>query len=317
MKIVVLDTNTLTRNDMDFSCIDRLGETAYYNILTPEEIKDRCRDAEVLLINKAFMSEDVIDALPKLRYIGLFATGYNNVDLDAANRRGIAVVNVPGYSTDSVAQHVFAFILTFASNLPDYNAAVHRGEWINSDTFSFFPYPIMELAGKTLGIVGYGNIGRKVASIADAFGMKVLVSGRRMHTDCPYDQVDPEQLFRESDFLTLHCPLNADSERLVNETTLKRMKPTAYLINTSRGGVVDSKALADALQRHQIAGAGIDVLPIEPMPADDPLLKAPNCLITPHIGWASLESRTRCIRIVGENLRSWMEGHPVNLVKGK
>ncbi len=314
MKSHNLDTNTLTRGDLDISAIDVLGDTTYHNILSQDEILTQCHDAQVLLINKADMNREVIESLPQLRYIGLFATGYNNVDLAAASEHGIAVVNVPGYSTDAVAQHVFAFILMHASSLPAYNEAVHRGEWIYSESFSFFPYPITELAGKTLGIVGCGNIGRKVARIGDAFGMKILIMNRTYKEDCPYAQVSLEEVLRESDYLTLHCPLNDDSEHLINRKALQMMKPTAFLINTSRGGVVDSEALTEALNAGLIAGAGIDVLATEPMPEDEPLFTAKNCIITPHVAWAAIESRRRCVQIVAENLKAWIEGRPQNVV---
>jgi len=314
MKIHILDTNTLTRGDLDFSAITALGETSFHNILSQEEICEKCRDAEVLLINKANMNREVIRSLQKLRYIGLFATGYNNVDLKAASDYGVVVVNVPGYSTDAVAQHVFSFILMHASSLPAYNEAVHRGEWIYSESFSFFPYPITELAGKTLGIIGYGNIGKKVAKIGDAFGMNILIMNRSYKEDCPFKQVSFEEILKESDYLTLHCPLNDESVHLIGRRALQFMKPTAYLINTSRGGVVDSAALADALNHGRIAGAGIDVLSTEPMPADEPLYTARNCVITPHVAWAAIESRRRCVSIVAENLKAWMEGNPQNIV---
>lgn len=314
MKIHILDTNTLTRGDLDFSAIEELGETTYHNILSQEEILDQCRDADVLLINKADMNRTLIESLPSLRYIGLFATGYNNVDLTAAKEHDVAVVNVPGYSTDAVAQHVFSFILMHASSLPEYNEAVHRGEWIYSEAFSFFPYPITELAGKTLGIIGYGNIGKKVAKIGDAFGMNILIMNRTFRKDCPYKQAAFEEVLKQADYLTLHCPLNDSSANLINEEALRKMKPTAYLINTSRGGVVDSAALADALNKGLIAGAGIDVLSTEPMPADEPLYTAKNCVITPHVAWAAIESRRRCVQIVAENLKAWMEGKPQNIV---
>ena len=201
-----------------------------------------------------------------------------------------------------------------ASSLPLYDEAVHRGEWIYSETFSFFPYPITELAGKTLGIIGYGNIGKKVAQIGYAFGMNILVVNRSEIKDGKYLRTDLETLLKESDYVTLHCPLNPDSANLINAETLSMMKPTAFLINTSRGGVVDSTALAAALNEDKIAGAGIDVLPVEPMPADDPLYKAKNCIITPHIAWASIEARRRCVQKVAENLKAWMEDHPINIV---
>ena len=314
MKIIILDTNTLTRGDLDFSCINRLGETVYYDILPPEEIIPKCIDADVLLINKAEMTREVLDSLPNLKYIGLFATGYNNVDLAAASSHGISVVNVPGYSTDAVSQHVFAFILSHASSIALYNDTVHKGDWIRSGSFSFFPYPITELAGKTLGIIGFGNIGRKVAQIGAAFGMNVLIKSRTHKENCPYRQTDLDTVLTESDYITLHCPLNESSASLINADTLKLMKPSVFLVNTSRGGVVDSHALADALNRGMIAGAGIDVLPVEPMTAEDPLLHAKNCIITPHIGWAAIESRRRCVQIVADNLKAWMDGKPQNVV---
>lgn len=314
MRIHILDTNTLTRGDLDFSLIDALGETTYHNILSQDEILDQCHDADVMLVNKAEMNREVIESLPNLRYIGLFATGYNNVDLDAAAKHGVSVVNVPGYSTDAVAQHVFSFILMHASSLPAYDEAVKRGEWIYSESFSFFPYPITELAGKTLGIIGYGNIGKKVARIGDAFGMNILIMNRSYIENCPYSQVPLEEVLKRSDYLTLHCPLNEGSAHLINKDALQMMKPTAYLINTSRGGVVDSAALADALNYGTIAGAGIDVLTKEPMSADEPLYAAKNCTITPHIAWAAIESRRRCVQIVAENLKAWMCGKPQNVV---
>ncbi|MCF0229045.1 MAG: D-2-hydroxyacid dehydrogenase [Parasporobacterium sp.] len=314
MKITVLDVNTLTIGDLDFSCIDRLGDTEYYDVIPHSDLADVLKDTDAVLINKAEMTREVIEQLPKLKYIGLFATGYNNVDLEAASKQGISVVNVPGYSTDAVAQHVFSFILMKASNMPLYNEAVHRGDWVYSESFSFFPYPINELAGKTLGIVGYGNIGRKVAEIGHAFGMKIMISTRSPKADCPYIQTDIETVFREADYLSLNCPLNDKSSGLVNSKTLHMMKPSAFLVNTSRGGVVVSSDLADALNNGIIAGAGIDVLPVEPMPANDPLLKAANCIITPHIGWAAAEARKRCVEMVADNIESWQNGNAVNVV---
>ncbi|MBR5931952.1 MAG: D-2-hydroxyacid dehydrogenase [Lachnospiraceae bacterium] len=314
MKIVILDHNTLTIGDMDFSPIEKLGEVTYHDALAPEELVPACREADAILINKAEITAEIMEQLPNLKYIGIFATGFNNVDLAAARSKGIDVCNVPGYSTDSVAQLVFAFIFSFATSIADYDAAVHRGEWIFSPTFAFFPYYLSELAGKTLGIVGFGNIGKKVAKIGEAIGMQVLVSSRRKYADCPYEQVDTEELFRKSDYLTLHCPLNEESKNLVNAGTLDLMKSSAVIINTSRGGVVDSQALAEALNCGKIRGAGIDVLVKEPMAEDDPLYTAKNCMITPHIGWASIESRTRLMQQVADNLSAWMTGKPVHVV---
>lgn len=314
MKITVLDFNTLTIGDLDFSPIEALGEVTYFDVLPPEEVVPACADADAILLNKAEITREVIDALPNLKYLGVFATGYNNIDIAFARERGIDVCNVPGYSTDSVAQLVFSFIFSFATSMAAYNEAVHRGEWIHSPTFAFFPYHLSELAGKTLGIVGFGNIGKRVAKIGDAVGMKILIYSRRRYDDCPYEQVDKERLFREADYLSLNCPLNEGTQDLVCEKTLSMMKPTACVINTSRGGVVDSQALANALNCDKIRGAGIDVLVKEPMEQDDPLFTAKNCLITPHIGWATLEARRRVVREVADNLAAWKNGAAVHVV---
>lgn len=314
MKITILDRNTLTIGDMDFSPIEALGEVSYYDALPQEEVVSACQGADAVLINKAEMTREVIEALPDLKYIGIFATGFNNVDIAFARERGIDVCNVPGYSTDSVAQLVFAFIFSFATSIAKYDEAVHRGEWIHSPTFAFFPYHLSELADKTLGIVGFGNIGKKVAKIGEAVGMKVLIYSHRRYDDCPYEQVDKETLFGRSDYISLNCPLNEGTQNLVCEETLSLMKQTACIINTSRGGVVDSVALANALNCDRIRGAGIDVLVKEPMEKDDPLFTAKNCLITPHIGWASLEARSRLMLKVAENLSAWKNGAPIHVV---
>lgn len=308
MKITVLDRNTVTMGDLDFGPLEKLGEVSYYDALPYDEVVPACKDADVVIINKAKMTEEVINALPDLKYIGLFATGYNNVDCAAARKRGIDVVNAPGYSTDSVAQLVFSFILSFATSISEYNASVHRGEWVYSKTFAYFPYRLIELAGKTLGVVGFGAIGKKVAAIGSSLGMRVIVHSRRIYDDCPYEQVGKNQLFRESDFLSLNCPLNPGTAGFVSKETLALMKKNAFIVNTSRGGVVDSAALAEALNNGTVAGAGIDVLENEPMRADDPLRTAKNCTITPHIAWASKEARERLINMITESLALWIKG---------
>lgn len=314
MKITVLDTNTLTYGDLDFAPLEACGDVTFYDLLPPEEVVPACKGAEVVMVNKTQMTEEVIKQLPDLKYIGLFATGYNNIDLKATRAHGIDVVNVPGYSTDSVAQLVFAFVLSHATHIAFYNESVHKGDWINSPSFAYFPYPIEELAGKAMGIIGYGNLGKKVAKIADAFGMEVLIYSRRTYEDCPYRQVTKEELFRESDYLSVNCPLNEGTADIVCEETLRMMKKNAFLINTARGGCVDSKALKKALDEEWIAGAGIDVLVYEPMHPEEPLFTAKNCLITPHVGWASIEARTRLIRKVAENIEAWKNGKPQNVV---
>lgn len=310
MNITVLDHNTLTVGDIDFSPIEKLGDVTYYDALPHERLVEVLKDTDAVLINKAQMTRDVISALPRLRYIGLFATGYNNVDLDAANEFGVAVVNAPGYSTDSVAQLVFAFILSLAVNMESYDASVHRGEWIYSPTFAYFPYQITELAGKTLGVIGFGSIGSKVAKIGDALGMNVIVHTRTKKEGYPYRFVSREEVFRESDFLSLNCPLTDATKNIVCKETIDLMKDGACIINTARGGCVNSEDLTEALNSGKLRGAGIDTLVKEPMSADDPLFKAKNCMITPHIGWASLEARTRLITMVADSLRLWQEGTP-------
>lgn len=314
INIAILDTNTITVGDLDFSPIEACGNVRFFDLMPQDQIVDACKGAEAVVVNKAQMTKEIMDQLPDLKYIGLFATGYNNIDCAAARERGIDVVNVPGYSTDSVAQLVFAFILSHATNIAAYNESVHKGDWIASPSFAYFPMPIEELAGKTLGIIGYGNLGKKVSKIGDALGMKILIHSRRIYDDCPYEQVGKEELFRNSDYLSVNCPLNEGTENIVCEETLKLMKKNAFLINTARGGCVDSAALKKALDEEWISGAGIDVLVYEPMSADEPLYTAKNCMITPHIGWASLEARRRLILKVAENITAWAEGTPQNVV---
>ncbi len=312
--IAILDTDTLTSGDLDFSPIEACGNVSFFDLMPQEEIVKAIGQAEVVVVNKAQITKEIMNQLPNLKYIGLFATGYNNIDCKAARERGIDVVNVPGYSTDSVAQLVFAFILSHATNIAFYNESVHKGDWISCPSFAYFPMPIEELSGKTLGIIGFGNLGKKVAKIGDAFGMNILIHSHRSYEDCPYKQVDKETLFKEADYLSINCPLNEETANIVCEDTLKLMKKNAFLINTARGGCVDSKALKKALDEEWISGAGVDVLVYEPMAADEPLFTAKNCMITPHIGWASIEARTRLIQKVADNINAWKEGNPINVV---
>lgn len=313
-KIVVLDKCTLTVGDIDFSPIDALGNTEYYDILTKEQIIKTCADAQIILCNKAVIDEEIMAACPELEYIGLFATGYNNIDTAAAHKRGITVCNAPGYSTDSVAQLVFAYILSYCTSLDKYNRSTHDGEWIRASAFSYFPYPITELKGKVLGVIGYGAIGRKVASIGAAFGMRVYIATRRKPEDCPYTLVTVDEIFKVADFLTVHCPLTEQTRGIINEERLSTMKKTAYLINTARGGVCDEAALKKALDNGVIAGAAVDVLTAEPMKEDNPLIGAENLTITPHIAWASYEARARLILLVADNIRAYQNGLPKNTV---
>ena len=267
-----------------------------------------------MLCNKTVFDEKVLRACPNLKYIGLCATGYNNIDLKTCNELGITVCNVPAYSTAAVAQQVFSFILHFASKTSKYNKFVKQGGWIKSETFSDFVYPIQELAGKTIGIIGYGSIGRKVAKIAHAFDMKVIVNTRTARQDSSVKFVSIKELFSQSDVITAHCPLNAETENLICRENLEYCKQTCVIINTSRGAVVNEQDLADALNSERISGAALDVLCEEPMSENNPLLTAKNCIITPHISWAALETRQRLVKIAAENLSAYIAGKPINVV---
>ncbi len=313
MKITVLDRISFTVGDIDLSCIDKLGEVTYYDVLSKEEIKNTCKDSDVIICNKTVFDKELLDACKNLKFIAITATGYNNVDLPYAKEKGILVANVPGYSTVDVAQHVFAFILNYSNKVYEYDLSVKQGDWIKSKTFCYFDKPLIELSGKTLGIIGYGSIGSTVAKIADAFGMKVLVSSRTKK-DIPFKQVDRERVFKESDFLTIHCPLTEDTKYLINKNTLSLMKPTAVLINTSRGGVINEEDLKDALNSNVIAHAMVDVLSAEPMVKDNPLLNAKNITFTPHIAWAPKETRQRLIDLVANNIDCFTKGKPINIV---
>lgn len=314
MKITVLDTCTVTTGDVSLAPIEKLGEVRFFNTIPPEMTADIIADSEAVICNKAKITEAVMSACPNLRYIGLFATGYNNIDIPAAKKRGITVCNVPGYSTDSVAQHVFSFILHFACRTSDWTASVARGDWTASETFSYLAYPTSELAGKTLGIFGFGAIGRAVAKIGLAFGMKILATAHRPteHPDVIF--TDKETLFSKSDYLTLHCPLTEETRGLVNKDMLSLMKSDAVLINTARGGIVEEGALTEALNSRLIRGAGIDVLEEEPMRQDHPYLTAKNCMITPHIAWATSEARIRLVSMAAENLYAYQNGMPIHTV---
>ncbi len=315
MNIVYLDAHTLNPGDLDWSPIQALGHVTLYDRSAPDEVVGRLRDADAVLTNKVKLNRDMLAQLPRLRYIGVTATGYDIVDVAAAREQNIIVTNVKGYSTDSVAQLTFALLLELTHHVGRHSASVRAGEWAASPDFSYAKSPLIELAGKTLGLVGYGDIGSKVAQIARAFGMTVLVN--RRHTgdaEAGVTYVDRETLFAESDAVSLHCPATPDTIGFVNRALLGRMKPSAWLINTSRGSLLNEQDVADALNAGQIAGAGLDVLSVEPPKADNPLLTAKNCLITPHIAWASYEARIRLLHDVANNLRAFQTGEPVNTV---
>lgn len=315
MKIVMLEAKTVSCGDVSFDEIYRLGEVTEYPLTPDDKIVERIGDAEAVLCNKTPFTESVLRACSKLKYIGVCATGYNNIDIKTAAELGITVCNVPSYSTEAVAQQVFSYILHFANKTADYNNFVHDGGWINSDTFSCFKYPIIELADLTIGIIGYGSIGKAVAKIAKAFNMNVIVNTRTAKQDGSVKFVELNYLLKSSDIVTVHCPLTDTTKGLINLERLKLCKPSAIFINTSRGAVVNENDLAYSLNNGIIAGAGLDVLAEEPMRADCPLFTAKNCVITPHIAWAPLKTRERLIRIVAENLQAFIDGKPVNTVE--
>ena len=314
MKIVILEAATVSKNDVSFEEIYRLGEVREYPLTPVDKIVEYVGDAEAVLCNKTPFTAEVLEACPNLKYIGLCATGYNNIDVATATRLGITVCNAPAYSNAAVAQQVFSFILRYTNRTSAYNRFVHNGGWIRSETFSAFEYPITELAGKTLGIIGYGRIGRQVAKIAHAFDMNVIVNTRTAKQDSSVKFVGLKELLAKSDIITLHCPLTDETNGLIGLDALKLCKPTAILINTSRGAVINEADLAYALDNDIIAGAGLDVLCEEPMSADNPLLNAKNCIITPHIAWAPIDTRKRLITIVADNLSAFINGKPINTV---
>ena len=314
MKIVFLERTTVTVGDMDLTPFNALGEVVYCESYDKSEMRAAAADAEVLILNKTVVDKAFFDACPKLKCICLLATGYNNIDLVTARERGVAVCNVPGYSTDAVAQLVFGFFLQFSVSLLQYQSSVRDGVWCASTRYTYLSWPIHELAGKTLGIVGYGGIGKKVAQIGNAFGMKVLVHTRTPKEDGLAEFAPLTEVLRRCDFLSLHCPLTEQTKGLIGREELAMMKPTAFLVNTSRGAVVEEQALADALNGGVIAGAGIDVLEAEPMSLECPYRTAKNCLVTPHIGWAAQEARARLLIEVAENIRAFQNGEKRNRV---
>ena len=318
MKIVILDAFTSNPGDLSWDAIEELGELTVYERTTPEEVLERCTGSEVIFTNKVILNSETIEQLPELKYIGVLATGTNVVDLNFAKERGICVTNIPGYSTDSVVQHVLALMLHFSSKVSVHNDAVQQGDWVNSIDFSFTLGTLNELSGKTLGIIGLGTIGRKLARVADAMGMKIVAAHQSSmdRLELPYEVewLPVDEVFALADFLSLNCPLTPETEKVVNAERLKKMKSSAIVINTGRGPLVDEQALTDALNNGTIAGAGLDVLSTEPPAGDNPLLSAKNCVITPHIAWASREARARLIAVAADNLTSFMAKNPKNTV---
>jgi len=312
MRIVILDGLTTNPGDVSWEPLERLGTLTVFDRTPPGEVTARAADAEAVLTNKAIVGREQIAALPGLRYIGVLATGTNIVDLAAARERGIPVCNVPEYSTPNVVQATWALILELANRVGHHDRTVHEGRWAASHDFCYWDGDLVELAGRTLGIVGHGRIGRGVAAVGRAFGMRVIHHRRQGGGDPAC--VDLDTLFRESDVVSLHCPLTPETKGLVDERRLALMKPTAFLVNTARGPLVDEAALAAALNAGQIAGAAVDVLSVEPPPASNPLLTAKNCVITPHVAWATRDARRRLIDVTAANLAAFAAGQPQNVV---
>ncbi len=317
MKIVILDAYTTNPGDLSLEIFNEFGEVTAYDYTPEDLIVERCKNAEIVIDNKVVFTKEILDQLPKLKYIGMLSTGFNVIDIAAAKENGITVCNVPTYSTSAVAQLTFALILEIYNQVGVHSEAVHNGEWTNCRDFCFQKTPLVELANKTIGLIGYGKIGSEVAKIADAFSMNILcyVPSKKTQPDFRnFRFVSLEELAKNSDIVSLHCPLTPETTGIINENFISKMKKNAIIINTSRGPAIDEKALADALDSGKIAGAGVDVLSTEPPKADNPLLSCKNCFITPHIAWAGYETRERLIGVVYDNLKSFLNGNPINVV---
>ena len=313
MLLCILEKSASCGTDLTMNAFREFCEVREYEWVERELLPEILRDAEAVVCNKTVFDEALLQKLPRLRYIGVCATGYNVIDLNACRKRGITVTNIPRYSTDAVAQMTFAFLLQFASNLCAYVDSVRAGDWQKAPIFTYYPFPLTEVKGKTLGLFGFGAIGQKVARLADAFGMKVIYHARAKK-DAPYEFVSAQELFFRSDFLSFHCPLTEETKGILNRENLSKMKPGAFVINTARGGIVNEKDLADALNAGVIAGYAADVLTDEPQKSTCPLIGAKNCFLTPHVAWAPKETRARLIGILVENLKCFLSGNPQNVV---
>jgi glycerate dehydrogenase len=319
MRIVILDGYTLNPGDNPWDLITALGELTVYDRTAQDQIIERAMDAEFVMTNKTPLEAETLGKLPNLKYVGVLATGCNVVDLAAAKRLGIPVCNVPEYGTNSVAQHVFSLILALCNRPVQHDQLIREGEWTRRNDFSFWDGPLIELTGKRLGIVGYGRIGHRVAELGRSFGMKIATYSP---DPAPSLHIEPiywkslEEIFAESDVVSLHCPQTEDNVGMVDRRLLSLMKPTAFLINTARGGLINEQDLADALNEGTLAGAGLDVLSVEPPLDDNPLLTSKNTILTPHIAWAALEARKRLTAVAAENIAAFVQGRPVNIVNG-
>lgn len=317
MKIVILDGHALNPGDLSYDCVKEFGEvTLYQHTGTEAEAIQRIGDSEIVLVNKVPITESILAACPNIKLICVQATGYNIVDVDACTRQNIPVCNVPAYGTAAVAQFTLALMLEFCHQIGHHDQVVHDGKWCRTANFCFWDTPQMELGGKTLGIIGFGRIGQAVAKLATAFGMKVIAYSRTQHPNGreQAEYVDLDTLYAQSDFISLHCPLFPENAKMINADSIAKMKDGAVLINTARGGLLEEQAVADALVSGKLAGAAVDVVSEEPMKETNPLLTAPNCIITPHIAWAPKESRQRLLDCVVENIRCYLNGTPQNVV---
>ncbi|MBO7156017.1 MAG: D-2-hydroxyacid dehydrogenase [Clostridia bacterium] len=316
MKIVVLDGYCLNHGDLSWASFEELGEVIRYERTPYDKIVERMGDAQVMITNKCSIDEHIIDSLPHLKYVGVLATGYNNIDVDACRKRDIAVTNIPAYSTESVVQTVFGLLTELYSGIGYHDKSVKEGGWVNSPDFCYYKSGMRQISGKTIGIVGAGRIGLRVAEVAKAYGMSVLIYSRSRHAEeVGFRYAESlNELFSLSDVVSLNCPVDSTNAKMINERTLALFKKNAVLINTARGGLVDEEALADALNRGQIAGAGLDVLATEPPKAENPLLYAKNTVITPHVAWATVEARSSLMEIAANNLKSYLKGESLNRI---
>ncbi len=317
MKIVLLDGYTLNPGDLDWAPLQEIGAFTVYDRVKPEEIVEKAKGAEILLTNKSKITAEVLEQLPELKYIGVTATGYNIVDIEAARERKIPVTNVSDYSSRAVAQHTFSLLLHFTNDVARLGESVRQKQWAQSPDFCYSFSPLTELSGKTLGLIGFGSIAKEVAKIGHAFGMRVIAHRRSEKPALGFEFVEImplEAVFRESDVLSLHCPLTEETKGIINAERLSWMKPTAYLINTGRGPLIVEQELADALNQGKIAGAGLDVLSVEPPSIDNPLQEAKNCVITPHVAWLAFEARRRLLQMTADNIKAFLNGTPINVV---
>ncbi len=316
MNITILDAYTLNPGDLPLTPLEKLGRLTTYDRTKPEEVIERAKDAEIILSNKVVLNKEIIQQLPKLKYIGVLATGYNVIDTQTAKAQNIIVTNIPAYSSPSVAQHFFALLLAFTNQVEAHNKAVHAGQWQNCQDFCFTLETLTELEGQTLGIVGYGDIAQRIIKIASALGMKILVHTRTVPTQAPdaLRFVSREELFKNSDYISLNCPLTDSTKHMINKDAIEIMKSNCVLINTGRGPLINEQDLANALKENRIKGAALDVLEQEPPTKGSPLIGLENCIITPHIAWASLSARKRLLQTATENIKNFLNGNPKNVV---